>query len=75
MKGKVWLRLWGVVQSVFAVLWRAMSGAGAWREIYVSPGLHPEPTLRRFSYLRARGVRCRLRNLISSGSEPEDTPG
>ena len=61
-RAKAWLRVWGVVRGVAAVLWRAM-GIGVWREIHASPGLHPEPTLLRFSHLRAQGVRCHLRNL------------
>ena len=38
---------------------------GEWEEVYVSPNKQPEPTLRRFSYLRNQGIRCKLHNLTS----------
>jgi hypothetical protein len=63
--GKVWLRVWGVARRVAAMLWRAMSSDDVWREVHASRGDRPEPTLRRFSYLRARGIRCHLRSLAS----------
>ena len=64
---KAWLRVWGVARGVAAIMWRAVSIGGAWLEVQASPGLNPEPTVRRHSYLRARGVRCRLRNLGGAG--------
>ncbi len=70
---KVWLRVRGVARGVAAILWRATSSAGVWREVHTSPGNHPEPTLRRFSHLRDRDVRCRLRNLappFAAGGSP-----
>jgi len=63
--GNVWLRVWGVVRGIAAMLWRAMSSDGVWREVHASRGDRSEPTLRRFSLLRARGVRCHLRSLAS----------
>ena len=54
-----------MARGVAARLWRAMSSAGVWREVHVSPGLRPEPTLRRLSYLRAQGVRCYLHSLAA----------
>ena len=59
------LRVWAVARGVAAKLWRAMSSAEVWREVHVSPGLRPEPTLRRYSYLRAQGARCYLHSLAS----------
>ena len=71
--GKAWLRVWGVARGVAAILWRAITAlitalesagsGGVWREVHCSAGWHPGPTLRRFQYLRARGVRCRLRSM------------
>ena len=65
MAGKAWLRVWGIARGVNAVLWRAMSSDGVWREVHASPGHRPEPTLRWFSLLRDRGIRCRLRGLAA----------
>jgi hypothetical protein len=65
LNGKIWLRVWGVVRRIIAALWRAISVENVWREIHISPDKHPEPTLRRFAYLRDRGVRCYLHNLTS----------
>ena len=65
MAGKVWLRVWGVVRGTAVLLWRAMSSDGVWREVHASPGNRPEPTLRWFSLLRDRGIRCRLRGLAA----------
>ena len=63
--GKAGLRLRRVVRKIGAVAWRAIHSEDIWREVYASPGVRPEPTLRRFSYLRSRGVRCHLRNLAA----------
>ena len=65
LMGKIWLRVWRVTRWVAATLWNILHTEDVWREVYVSPGIRPEPTLRRFSYLRDRGVRCYLRNLAS----------
>jgi len=54
--GKVLLRVWGVARGIAAMPWRVMSRDGVWREVHASRGDRPEPTLRRFSLLRARGV-------------------
>ena len=55
----IWKGVWRVIQGL------SISGGGQWVEIHASPGLHPEDTLRRFSYLKQRGIRCYLRNLRS----------
>jgi hypothetical protein len=65
LNGKIWLRVWGVVRGITKTLWRAIHSEDVWREIHISPDKHPEPTLRRFAYLRDRGVRCYLHNLTS----------
>ena len=36
-----------------------------YQEIHVSPNKQPEPSLRRYSYLRSHGIRCKLHNLTS----------
>lgn len=65
LNGKIWLRVWGVVRGITKTLLRAIHSEDVWREIHISPDKHPEPTLRRFAYLRDRGVRCYLHNLTS----------
>ena len=65
MAGKVWLRVWGVARAIAAMLWRAMSSDGVWREVHASRIDRSEPTLHRFSHLRAQGIRCYLRSLSS----------
>lgn len=50
---------------ISATIWKAIHTEDVWREIHISPDKYPEPTLRRFSYLRDRGVRCYLHNLTS----------
>ena len=65
MAGKVWLIVWGVARGIAAMLWRAMSSESVWREVHASRGDRPESTLRRFSLLRARGIRCYLHSLAS----------
>jgi len=59
------LRVWRTVGRIITLLWRAIRIENVWREIHISPDKHPEPTLRRFAYLRDRGVRCYLHNLTS----------
>ena len=65
LNGKVWSMVWRVVKGIPATLWRVIHTEDVWREIHVSSDKRPEPTLRRLSYLRDRGIRCQLRNLPS----------
>ena len=65
LNGKVWIRVLGVVWGITTTLWRAIRIENVWREVHISPDKRPEPTLRRFNYLRDRGVRCYLHNLVS----------
>ncbi|MDP6500920.1 MAG: hypothetical protein QGI51_03260 [Dehalococcoidales bacterium] len=54
-----------MVQKIIAQLWRAIFPENVWQEIQISPYTRPEPTLRCFTYLRGRGVRCYMHNLTS----------
>jgi hypothetical protein len=59
------LRVPGTIRKIITSLWRAIRVENVWREIHISLDKYPEPTLRRFTYLRNHGVRCQLKNLTS----------
>ncbi len=54
-----------MLRKAAAALWRAVRSEDVWREVHVSSDKRPEPTLRRYAYLRKQGVRCYVRNLPS----------
>ena len=60
------MSVWPVIKQTGKALWRAIGGRPSWPEVYVSPGVRPEPVMRRYSYLRQRGIRCRIYNLSST---------
>ncbi|MBN2238496.1 MAG: hypothetical protein JW712_01875 [Dehalococcoidales bacterium] len=64
---KQWLEAKKALKLALIDLGRSLKGEQLWQEIHVSPGIRPEETMRRFAFLRARGVRCRLINLGSAG--------
>ena len=59
------LKTWKVIRWIGKSLSRIFPKGGEWQEIHVSPNRQPEPTLRRFSYLKNHGIRCKLHNLTS----------
>ena len=65
LNGKALVKIRGAVRRIIASLWRAIRIENVWQEIHISSDKRPEPTLRRFTYLRDRGVRCHLHNLTS----------
>ncbi|MBN2074869.1 MAG: hypothetical protein JW762_04890 [Dehalococcoidales bacterium] len=62
---QIWVIVWKSVKWIGRVISHLLPKEGTWKEIHVSPNKHPEPTLRRFSYLRNHGIRCKLHNLTS----------
>ena len=64
---KKWHEVKIALKNALNDLGRTLKGEQLWVEIDVSSGIRPEETMRRFTYLRAHGVRCRLLNLGSVG--------
>ena len=65
MSKRVWTVLLKSVKWIGTVLSYLLPKGDMYTEIQVSPNKQPEPTLRRYSYLRSHGVRCKLHNLTS----------
>ena len=64
---KKWSEVKAALKSALNDMGRTLKGEQLWVEVSVSAGIRPEETMRKFSYLRARGVRCRLISLGSAG--------
>jgi hypothetical protein len=65
MNKRVWVFILKAGKWIGKVLSHLLPKGDMYQEIHVSPNKRPEPTLRRYSYLRSHGVRCKLRNLTS----------
>ena len=64
---KIWLEFKKALKSALTDLVRALKGEQIWQEFHISSSIRPEETMRRFSYLRARGVRCKLHHFGTAG--------
>ncbi len=65
MSKRIWIFIPKAVKWIGRVLSRLLPKEDMYREIHVSTNKQPEPTLRRYSYLRSHGIRCKLHNLTS----------
>jgi hypothetical protein len=49
------------LKSSFSWLWNSvLKSESQWKEVHISTGIKPGPTIRRHSHLRAHGIRCKL---------------
>ncbi|MBT4266177.1 MAG: hypothetical protein HOB38_05185 [Deltaproteobacteria bacterium] len=52
------------LKNTFSWLWNSvLKSESQWKEVHISTGKKPEPTMRRQSHLRAYGIRCKLLHL------------
>ena len=64
------------LKNTFSWLWNSvLKSEPKWKEVHISPGKKPEPTMRRHSHLRAYGIRCKLLHLSTGGARGGGTTG
>jgi hypothetical protein len=64
------------LKNTFSRLWNSVpKSESQWKEVHISTGKKPEPTMRRHSHLRAYGIRCKLYRLNSGSVHGGGTAG
>jgi hypothetical protein len=57
--------VWKIIRWLGNLILRLVPSGNKWQEIHASSAMRPEQTLKRYQYLRNKGVRCKLHNLSS----------